>query len=342
MTHDIIKRILEADGEAALPPRKNPLIDKLADAGTAPEDRQPTTIIQKLVSASPLDLTEKQKGPVTVIMVTPYGTRQMKGLVKTLAKIDKDVGKVGTVLFEGSFEIGRKLPKLAKKYDFRICVRDHWKHLDAFSHLGGSGRTMNPMEEVRQRLDDSDRLLRHDEQAAFEDMLDIATGTKVMVIMPGSSRMAMAEQLAAEHGLTPVLAPQDPDTTYADDLESAPMPATLLVVTPEEYHDIGALLMVRTHISYLGRKVAKIVHTPSMAMEVLSGLNDGTTYEELDLNAALSNPLGVIPKAKPDYIVVAGDSNLGAAVANIASHVKPQVPCAELPGPPTAATPTSS
>jgi hypothetical protein len=271
----------------------------------------------------PLVMGEKQKGPVTVVMQTPYGATEMKGLVKALSVIDKKFGRVGKVFYEGSFVIGRKLPRLAPKYDFSICVRDHPNHLKAFAHLGGSGRHTDPMEEVRERLDDDDRLLRRDQADAFEDMLDMATATVVPVLMPGSARMAQAERLSAAHGLIPVLAAQPTGLDYADDLDPGPLPVTLLVVTPEDYTDVGVLLLARAHLTHLGYRVGKIVHTPSMAMEVLTSLQDGTLFEEINENDALAMPF-MLFDANPEYGVVAGDTALGAAVLNIAPTRKHQ------------------
>lgn len=326
---DIVKMILEADGEAAEPIRKSPLVAKIID-GEKEQKPQSGTLVAKLVSAAPLGMEEKQKGPVTVIMQTPYGATEMKGLVKALAHVNKSIGKVGEVLFEGSFAIGRKLPRLARKYNFTVCVRDHPTHLKAFSHYGGSGRTEDPMEEVRERLDDDDRLLRRGEQDAFEDMIDMATGTTALILMPGSSRMALAEQRAAAHGLVPVLAPGQSGLAYADEIEMALPPANLLIITPDDYGDVGALLAVRTHLSHLGRTVGKIVYAPSPAMEVLAGLGDGVLYQELDMDEALAMPFSIFDAWSPNYIVVAGGTNLGAAVMNIAEHRTPRVPCAEL------------
>lgn len=326
---DVVKMILAGDGEAAEPIRKSPLVAKIID-GEAKQKPQTGSVVAKLVSAAPPDMRDKQKGPVTVIMQTPYGATETKGLLKALSHVNASIGKVGKVLFEGSFVIGRKLPRLAGKFEFTVCVRDHPGHLKAFSHLGGSGRTEDPMEEVRERLDDDDRLLRRGEQDAFEDLVDMAAGTVAVILMPGSSRMALAEQLAAAHGIAPVLAAQQSGLTYMDEIEMAPAPANLLIVTPDDFTDIGALLAARTHLSHLGRSIGKIIHSPSPAMEVLTGLGDGVRYQELDMDELLSMPLSLFDTWSPNYIVVAGSTNLGAAVMNIASHRTPKVPCAKI------------
>lgn len=328
MASEIVKLILDEDGAAAPPLQKSPVVAMLLEGEAKDAKAEPSPLIPMLVSRAPLMPEEKQKGPVTVIMMTPYAASEMKGLVKALAEIDKKIGKVGKVYFEGSFVIGRKLPRLAKKYDFSICVRDHEKHLLAFKHLGGSGRHPDPMEEVRERLDDDDRLLRRDEEDAFHDMLEMATGTVVVVVMPGSSRIAFAEQLAVAHGLSIAQAPKQSDLTYADDIEAPQPPATLLVVTDETFSDVGAVIMARMHLTNLGRKVGKIIHTPSMAMEVIASLNDGTLFEELDVGA-LHSPFALFD-GNPDYVLVAGNTQLGAAAVNIAAHRKPNIPCAEL------------
>lgn len=325
-----MKKLLEADGEGTEPARKSPVIAKLLDGEAKETTAATTALVPKLVSVLPPGVDEKQNGPVTVIMLTPYGATETKGLVAALAEIDKKVGKIGKVYFEGSFAIGRKLPRLAPKYDVVTCVRDDPAHLLAFKHLGGSGRHTDPMEEVRERLDDEDRLLRRDETSALEDMIDMASGIIAFALMPGSTRIALAEQTAAALGTPITQTPKQPGLDYVDDIAGPPAPATLLVVTPEDYTDVGALIVTRAHLAYLGRKVGKIVHTPSMAMEVLAGLNDGTLFEEINFNDALDLPYRLFD-ASPDYVVVAGNTELGAAAANIAEHSTPKIPCAELP-----------
>lgn len=328
VTSDIIKKLLDADTDGPATAQKNLLVEKLVtdEAGQAID----ASVVPKLVSMVPFSQEEKQQGPVTVVIQTPYKARDTKGLLKALKTIDKTVGKIGRVLFEGSFEIGRNLSRFAKHYDIIVCVRDHPLHLGAFKHLGGSGRSKDPMQEVRERLDDDDRLLRRGEAEALEDMLDMASGTVQLVLMPGSSRMALAEQVAASRDLTPILVPHDTRIGYADDIEPPPPPATLLVVTQEDYSDVAALVLVRTHLATLGRKVMKIIHTPSLAMEVLTGLDDGMLFSEIDVEAALADPLTLMRDADPDYIVVAGNTALGAAVANMAARQRPKVPCVEL------------
>jgi hypothetical protein len=329
MASDIVKLLVDDDGEASAALANNPLIDKMLD-GDAPVKASPNALLPKIVSAVPLVPQDKQTGDVSVVVVTPYGATETKGILKAIAGINKDIGKIGIVFHEGSFEIGRKLPKLLAKYHVSICVRDHPGHLKAFRNLGGLRNPLNPSEEVRGRLDDEDRLLRASEEEAFLDMLEMARGTTAMVIMPGSSRMALAEQVANLHGITPVLAAQQSDLDYADDIAPAPLPVTLLVVTPEDFSDVGAIVMARTHLNYLGHRIGKIVFTPSMAMEVISGLNDGVLYREITMEDAMATPFRLFEN-NPNFAVVAGDTPLTAAVLNIALHRKPPVPCAEIP-----------
>jgi hypothetical protein len=328
MQNDIIKQIVEADGAAAQPIRKDPLVAKLLENEPTAKANH-TGLVGKLVSAFPPE-QEKQKGPVTVIMQTPYTISKANSLVKALTHINKTIGKIGEVLFEGAFAVGQKLPKLARKYEFTVCVRDHPHHLMLYKHFGGSGRFKNPMEEVRERLDDDGRLLRRGEEDAFMDMLDMVKGVAVVVLMPGSTRTAASEHLATAAQIPVVLADQQKGLTYVDDIIMARPPVTLLVITSDDYADIGALLAARTHLNHLGLTVGKIVYTPSMAMEVISGLGDGTLYDEIDLNQATASPLKIFDVHRPDYIVVAGNSNLAAAVINIAAHKTPVIPCADL------------
>lgn len=314
---DIIKKLTKTKFSAPVTAR-SPVIAKLT-AYKAPDGSTTVSpIIAKLATARPIARPEpKQEGPVIAAMFTPYNASETSGLIDALATVQSKVGKIGRVFFDGSFKIGADLPRLVPKYNIIACVRDHPEHLKAFEHLGGNRRPDNPIEEVRERLDDEDRLLRRSEENAVEDI--IGMGANAFIVMPGSARMPLIEMLAYRHNIQVFLAKPQSGLTYADDIEIPPPPANLLIVTPEFYADVPALFMVIEHLALRDRPVGKIIYTRSLAMEIVASAVPGILASEVALEKALQDPL-VLFETDPDFVVVAGEEPLAGVVATEAER----------------------